>query len=291
MMNTVFLRSFCTLVEVGHFTQTAERLNMTQSGVSQHVQKLELHLGVALLDRHGKQFTVTDAGRRLYQEANELLLRLSRLEEMVVSDPAEEGLVRLMSPGSVGLKLYQQLLLFQQRHPKLIIDYRFAPNKDVALALAEDRIDLGFSTHMTLMKDVTYEQVAHESLLLVTPADVIEPNWQTLQQLGFINHPDGEHHANILLKANYSSYQHISQFKTQGFSNQISLILQPVSLGLGFTVLPAHAVAAYAHPALIAIHALAFPVSETLYLGLRRNKPVANRVNTVIDAAKQSLLV
>ncbi|WP_227664755.1 LysR family transcriptional regulator [Marinobacter litoralis] len=34
MINTTWLRTFCTLVEVGHFTRTAERLHMTQSGVS-----------------------------------------------------------------------------------------------------------------------------------------------------------------------------------------------------------------------------------------------------------------
>ncbi|WP_367114560.1 LysR family transcriptional regulator [Marinobacter sp.] len=34
MINTTWLCSFCTLVEVGHFTRTAERLHMTQSGLA-----------------------------------------------------------------------------------------------------------------------------------------------------------------------------------------------------------------------------------------------------------------
>ncbi|MEE3118022.1 MAG: LysR family transcriptional regulator, partial [Pseudomonadota bacterium] len=67
MINPVWLRSFCTLVEVGHFTRTAEQLHMTQSGVSQHVRKLEEQLALSLLVRQGKQFTLTDAGRRLYR--------------------------------------------------------------------------------------------------------------------------------------------------------------------------------------------------------------------------------
>lgn len=48
MINTSWLRTFCTLVEVGHFTRTAERLHMTQSGVSQHIHKLEEQLGTEL---------------------------------------------------------------------------------------------------------------------------------------------------------------------------------------------------------------------------------------------------
>ncbi|WP_350608878.1 LysR family transcriptional regulator, partial [Pseudoalteromonas sp. AC40-MNA-CIBAN-0181] len=38
MINITWLRTFCTLFEVGHFTRTAERLHMTQSGVSQHIR-------------------------------------------------------------------------------------------------------------------------------------------------------------------------------------------------------------------------------------------------------------
>lgn len=72
MINPIWLRSFCTLVEVGHFTRTSERLNMTQSGVSQHIRKLEEQLEQVLLNRHGKRFTLTEAGERLYREGARL---------------------------------------------------------------------------------------------------------------------------------------------------------------------------------------------------------------------------
>jgi len=119
MINITWLRTFCTLAEVGHFTRTAERLYMTQSGVSQHISKLEEQLDTDLLIRQGKQFSLTNAGEQLYKEAGEILQRLSNLEQRIGKDPPYEGLVRLMSPGSVGLKLYPQLLTLQQQHPKL----------------------------------------------------------------------------------------------------------------------------------------------------------------------------
>ncbi len=68
MINTLWLRSFCTLVELKHFTRTAERLHMTQSGVSQQIRKLEEQLGVVLLKRQGKTFSLTEAGERLLQK-------------------------------------------------------------------------------------------------------------------------------------------------------------------------------------------------------------------------------
>lgn len=97
MINVLWLRSFCTLVEVGHFTRTAERLNMTQSGVSQHVRKLEEQLGVSLLVRHGKQFSLSSAGEKLYAGAQDIMQALVSLEQNVGDDPPFEGLVRVIS--------------------------------------------------------------------------------------------------------------------------------------------------------------------------------------------------
>lgn len=289
MINTTWLRTFCTLVEIGHFTRTAERLYMTQSGVSQHIRKLESQLGIDLLIRQGKQFSLTDAGEQLYQEADDILQRLSRLEQRIGEDSAYEGLVRIMSPGSVGLKLYPQLLTLQEQYPQLVIDYRFAPNTDIEQALSKHEIDIGFMTTISDDETVSCKPVAQEALQLVTPVSTIEPSWEALTELGFIDHPDGAHHASLLLSANYPKFEHINGFNKKGFSNQIGMILEPVSRGLGFTVLPAHAVAAYPNPQLLKSHQLLVSVSETLYLAIRRQQVLPNRMQTVINEVKKWL--
>jgi DNA-binding transcriptional LysR family regulator len=289
MINPVWLRSFCTLVEVGHFTRTADRLHTTQSGVSQHIRKLEEQLDVLLLHREGKDFKLTDAGERLYREGRELILSLSELAQHVKEDAPFEGEVRVMSPGSVGLKLYPHLLALQQQHSRLVIDYRFAPNSDVEIAIVESKVDIGFMTRPSMHSDIMSWQVSDERLLLVTSAATKEPTWETLLELGFIDHPDGAHHAHLLLSANFPEFQHSNQFEKKGFSNQISLILEPVSLGLGFTVLPSYAIEAFHNPHLINAHNLTTPVSEPLYLATRARTTSPKRVMTVIDEAKQWL--
>lgn len=289
MMNPVFLKSFCTLVELGHFTRTAERLHMTQSGVSQHISKLEQQLDQSLLVRHGKQFTLTEAGQRLYAQGIELLQSMDALEQSVKADPFDAGAIRLMSPGSIGLKLYPQLLSLQQRLPKLSIDYRFAPNQEIERAIANDSVDIGLLTRPATLDRVVCEVIAEESLYLVTPASVQTPDWTQLMELGFIDHPDGAHHARLLLGENYAEFESADQLRKGGFSNQINLILEPVSLGLGFTVLPAYAVEAFARKTLISVHPLSKPVSEVLYLGLKRNRPLPNRVKTALEEIQASL--
>lgn len=289
MINTIWLRTFCTLVEVGHFTHTAERLHMTQSGVSQHINKLEAQLDNALLIRQGKQFSLTSAGEYLYNEAKDILLKLTHLEQRLGEDLAFEGKVRLMSPGSVGLKLYPHLLSLQQQHSKLIIDYRFAPNVDVEQAIVNNDIDIGFMTDISRMASISCESIATEALLLVTSAQIKSLDWETLVKIGFINHPDGAHHATLLLGANFSQFQNINDFEEKGFSNQIGLILEPVSRGLGFTVLPEHAVVAFEQSHLINSHPLSTPINETLYLATKREYAIPRRIQTVIEEAKKWL--
>jgi len=289
MINPLWLRSFCTLVDVGHFTRTAELLHMTQSGVSQHVHKLEELLAQPLLVRQGKSFTLTPSGERLYKEGRELIFSLAELEQRVALDPAHEGVVKIASPGSVGLKLYPMLLALQRRYPKLIIEYRFAPNSEIEQLIAERKVDIGLMTCLSAQKNIQLRPIAHEELLLIVPANKQVTHWDQLLMLGFIDHPDGAYHAGQLLSVNFEQYQAISQFNRAGFCNQINLILEPVSMGLGFTVLPRHAVSAFKDSDMVKIQRLKHKVSETLYLAHHANSHLANRVHTVLSNIEKSL--
>ncbi len=277
MLNLDWLQTFCTLVETRHFTRTAEKLAMTQPGVSQQIRKLEAHFGQPLLRREGKSFTLTEAGERVYQQAQRTLGQLDRLERSLQEDSEVEGRCRLASPGSIGLRLYPGLLDLQQQHPGLRVEYAFAPNDSIEQQLAARQLDLGLITRPARLPELSCKAFAEEPLYLVTPATITQPDWPTLERLGYIDHPDGAHHASLLLGANFPEFEQIGQLPRRGFSNQIGLILEPVARGLGFTVLPANAVAAFARPEAIRAHALERPVSETIYLAQRRYHTLPRR--------------
>ena len=281
MINQVWLKTFCTLVKVGHFTQTADKLFMTQSGVSQHIKKLEKQLDTALLIREGKSFSLTSAGHQLHQKGQELLRSSEELEKLIKQDEKYEGRIKIASPGSVGLKLYPYLLDIQQAHPKLVIDYMFAPNRSIEQDLVDREIDLCLITELSNVSSLISQKIAVEPLVLVTSNNVESICWQKLIELGFISHPDAAHHGRQLLSANFPEFEHIEQFTHKGFSNQISLILEPVSKGFGFTVLPLHAAKAFQPQSLIKIHLLKKPVSESLYLCFNRHVILASRTKFI----------
>jgi len=289
MINPSWLKTFCVLADIGHFTKTAELLFMTQSGVSQHIKKLEQQLDTLLLIREGRSFSLTDAGMKLHQQGKYLLNNFIELEASLKLDDPFSGSVKISSPGSIGLKLYPYLLDIQQQHSSLVIDYSFAPNSDIEEKIARREIDIGLLTEFSKVKNVVCKKIAVEPLVLVTSNKVKSVNWQKLLTLGFIVHPDAQHHAQLLLSKNFSEFEHMEQFECKGFSNQISLILEPISRGIGFTILPLHAVNAFHRQSNIRIHQLEHSVAESLYLCHNRQSFETKR-NTYIKSKIESFI-
>jgi len=59
------LRAFAALAETGSVVEAGARLNVSHAAVSQQIKALEAHMGLALVDRSGRQLTLTQDGRRL----------------------------------------------------------------------------------------------------------------------------------------------------------------------------------------------------------------------------------
>ncbi|MEX2681417.1 MAG: LysR substrate-binding domain-containing protein [Candidatus Sigynarchaeota archaeon] len=67
------LQAFVTLVKEKNFSKAGARLGMTQSSVTQVVQKLEEDLGTKLINRSSKYFTLTSSGKILLKAAEEIV--------------------------------------------------------------------------------------------------------------------------------------------------------------------------------------------------------------------------
>jgi len=77
-----WLEDFLSLAESRSFSRSAEARHVTQSAFSRRIQALELWLGVALIDRSTYPTTLTPAGRRFRETAEETvrMLHASRVD-------------------------------------------------------------------------------------------------------------------------------------------------------------------------------------------------------------------
>ncbi|MGL4937565.1 LysR substrate-binding domain-containing protein [Shewanella sp.] len=205
VLNQQWLTTFVTLIEVGHFTRTAEKLFMTQPGVSQHIKKLEQQVGVPLLIRQGKSFELNQAGEMLYQYAcqhrvieAELLARLQRDDEYA-------GVCRFGCSGAIASLLYPHFLERQQRYSQLQIMLEAAPHQRIVAGILDNRLDIGIVTRADDEAELSYLAIGHAPLSLVLPSQYRHEQLDIalLNRIGFIDHPDGAYYLQQVLRANF----------------------------------------------------------------------------------------
>ena len=280
MLNQQWLHTFLTLVEVGHFTKTAERLFMTQPGVSQHIKKLEEQMAVPLLNRIGKRFELTREGETLYQFGCKRRQEEEQLYRELQFDDPHKGECRIACSGAMATFLYPHLLERQKIYSGLVIAVEAAPNQRIIQSILQNSIDLGIVTQPSPSTELEYEALGFESLCLVLPRHYSRQSlsFDSLKALGFIDHPDGAHYADRLLSANFGERFHsVGKLKIKGYINQINQILVPVSEGLGFTVLPETAVRHFPQQSLLYVAPLQVPIQDELFLVRKTHRKLPKR--------------
>ncbi len=287
MINPLYLRTFICLVNERHFTRTAERLYMTQPGVSQHIRKLEEELGTSLLHRYGKQFELTEAGERLYAYGQRQQQAEAELREQLTGDTPYAGECRIACSGSMALQLYPRLLELQRQYPELSFTLEAAPVEGIIERVLERKTDLGLITRPLKEARLEQRELGSEPLCLVLPKGE-RADWNSLQRLGFINHPDGAQYANELLSQNFTQdFAGIDTLNQKGFINQIGQILLPVARGLGFTVVPRSCLEAFAEQSRVYAAPLKQPVNDPLYLIQKKNRPLPQRYGPIRELLQQ----
>ncbi len=139
------IRYFLAVSETLNFTRAAERCFVSQPALTKAIQKLEDLLGGRLFDRTKNAVQLTDLGRamlpnfqQIYATANqtrEHAKRLVREQRAVVRVGVMCTLdFNLLLPGFIG---------FQQAHPKVDVMFREGTLESLTDALDKNEIDLG----------------------------------------------------------------------------------------------------------------------------------------------------
>ena len=87
---------FVRVVDHGGFTAAARRTGIAKSTLAKRVAALEAELGVRLIQRSSRRFSVTDAGKDFHRHAAAMLIEAETAEDLVRGRMAEpSGMVRI----------------------------------------------------------------------------------------------------------------------------------------------------------------------------------------------------
>jgi DNA-binding transcriptional LysR family regulator len=171
-MDTRQLAAFCAVVDRKSFSQAAEHMGVTQPAVSLQVRALEERLGQQLLDRSGRRVEPTEAGRRLYRNAQRMLHAEEQLLEDVASadDGVLSGTLRLGASTGPGAHLVPLLLCeFQRRHEDLAIALSISDTYAVIDRVADRELELGIVGAVRRHRSLLFEPLAQDEIVLAVP--------------------------------------------------------------------------------------------------------------------------
>lgn len=146
------IRIFAAVVEEDGFSRAAEKLDVSQSAVSQAVANLEHKLECQLLVR-GRKLALTESGKRLFTFS-----RLVINEESVALDDLQRirtgalSTLNLAMSSAVNRFHGERLLLeFCEKNPLTRLKLDVAPSREMVYGVDEDRWELGFGPFQSRM--------------------------------------------------------------------------------------------------------------------------------------------
>lgn len=115
------LSLFVEIVEQHGFSAAARKLDMPRSRLSRRIAHLEDDLGVRLIQRTTRQFTVTEIGQEFYRHCVAMVVEANAALEVVDRMRAEpQGIVRVSCPASViYFQVGEMIARFMAKYPKV----------------------------------------------------------------------------------------------------------------------------------------------------------------------------
>ena len=152
------------------FSKAADATFLTQPTISTHVGNLEAELGVRLLNRKGREISLTHEGQEFYSYAMELLNTRERAINQLHSLSKEpEGILEIQTSSIPGHSFLPKLMdEFHKKNPKIRFYVEQTDSRTVNDNLLSQRGEIGFTGYKG-SQGLIYEPVFYDEMVLITP--------------------------------------------------------------------------------------------------------------------------
>jgi DNA-binding transcriptional LysR family regulator len=268
-MQTRAYQTLVTISEVGSFAETAKRLNMTLSAVSMQMKALEQQLDIAIFDRTQRPPRLTVQGRDIAERARAIVEAEQQLLKAAQPEAALRGTIHIGFVLTASVRLLPRFLVAASA---ALPDARFEVETGLSADL-EARIESGQLDAAVLTAAHRRWEVFDHAILRTEPLVYAVPRQHRQRPVTWLA-------ANLpfLHFEPSSGIGHLIADHWAGLEQQprrtivldgMEAIMECVSQGIGFTMLPAPDVTRYARET-VTTRAVASGLSRDLALIARR---------------------
>lgn len=235
---------FLAVADELHYRKAAEKLCISQPGLSRQIKQMEEILETPLFIRDKKKVVLTPAGEFLKKEVEFIInhLEVTKKQLKLISE-GDFGEIRIGFLGSAMQTVVPDLLLkLQEKFPQIKTTLEELSNKAQVNAILKDTLDIGFVRLARVPHGLGLKTVLKDTFSLVLPADhtIKEENFKNIGQLSKENF--------ILFSQDYSPLYFdtvMSICEDAGFSPKVShksvhaqTIFKLVENKLGIAIVP-----------------------------------------------------
>ena len=157
MENLNDMVTFARVVEAGGFSEAARQMGVSKSHVSKAIARLELSLGVRLLNRSTRGLSVTEIGAAFHEHCIRITEEAAQAAEVVGRLQSEpRGVLRVTAPVAFGrLHVGPAVAEFLSRYPRLKLD----------MTITDRMVDLvseGYDVAIRIRREPSLHVVARE---------------------------------------------------------------------------------------------------------------------------------
>lgn len=239
MLDLRKLEIFAAAARLESISRAAAELHMAQPAVSIAIGRLEQELGVSLFERSGRHVRLTAEGRRLQQQAENLLEHAAEVADSARSlNRLESGELHLGCPAMLATYYLPKLLGdFLAQYPGLRASVTQAGTGDVERLLLEDRLEAGVITVHEDSADAGLElrRLLRERVVVLVAEDHPWAQRRYLNITALANTPMVLYEAGYFIRQRFDSLcaEHEVQPDIRMQTNFLPLIIDMVQRGVG----------------------------------------------------------
>lgn len=138
---------FQAVIETKNFYEAGEKCHVSQSAISQQIKKLEDELGVQLLERHNRSFSLTPAGEHFYRKSLVISHDIEQLlRETKRIDKKDAELLHLgCYKGYHGNEFSEAIALFSEQYPTVEIKITTGSHDELYRGMERGTLDLALN--------------------------------------------------------------------------------------------------------------------------------------------------
>ncbi|MCO5725366.1 LysR substrate-binding domain-containing protein [Robiginitalea marina] len=191
-MTITQLQYVLAVAEYQNFTLAAEKCFVTQPTLSMQVQKLEDELGLQIFDRGKKPISITDAGRRIVEQARNIVNEAARIRDIVDQEKGFVGGTFTLGiiPTVMPTLLPMFLKTFVERYPKVHLILREQNTESMIRNLEEGHLDAGIAATPLEKEHLVERPLYYEPFVAYVPAghrlgslDRLQPEYLNLSDI------------------------------------------------------------------------------------------------------------